>query len=108
MSLCSCLCFISWSCEDRQGCGHGTGRLEAGRCREDGAQSRLGSPLSLPEAHAMPWMCLSSGLGSLCPPEQHPGLYPLGQGGCDPLVPANHQPWVTFWEEEDFYLNKEI
>lgn len=89
-----------------QGCGHSTDRLEAGGCRGDWAQSRLGSPLALPKAHAMPWMCRS--LGSLCPPEQHSDLYPLAQGGCDPLVPANHQPWVTFWEEEDFYLNKEI
>lgn len=52
---------------------------------------------------ACPW-----GWGSLCPPEQHPDLHPFAQGACEPLVPANHQPWVTFWEEEDFYLNKEI
>lgn len=46
------------------------------------------------------------GLGSLFPPEQHPGPYPLGQGGCDPLVPAGHQLWVAFWEGGGFVFKQ--
>lgn len=87
-SLCSHLSFHLL-----QGSGHSTDRLEAGRGRGDWAQSRLGRPSPCPKLLPCPGCACPWGWGSLCPPEQHPGL---AQGGCEPLVPSNHQAWVTF------------
>ena len=87
---------ISQSGGAGQGCEHGAGMLDAascGGCPGDRGQSWLGRPFAFPKACSVPW---------LCPPEWHPGPCPLGQGGCDLLVPTSRQLWVAFWEGEGF------
>lgn len=94
------------SCGPRAGLGAQRRRVGVGGLLilpGDRAHNRLG--LSQSSCCTLDVPC-PGGLGSLCPPEQPPGPYLLGQGGCNSLVPVSYKCGLLLGREENLYLNK--